>query len=248
MSSKMLNILIADDELMARRRLARQLAVLDEVTLMAECVDGQQALERLRTGGIDVAILDIQMPGLTGLEVASLLKAPELYVIFATAHPEHALEAFDVGAVDYLLKPIEVSRLEQALERARHFSAKAAPALRVVDRSSKSTLRRLTVSTQRGLMIIDPHEILYAVLEYELVKLVTLQQEVLIAESLKSLEDKLTEHDFMRVHRQSLLNLRYLSALVPLDSGGYDAQMTNGDSVVVSRQSAKRLREWLGID
>lgn len=246
----MLNVLIADDELMARRRLARHLAMLEGVTLMAECEDGPQALERLRHGGVDVAILDIQMPGLSGLDVASLIKDPDLYVIFATAHPEHALQAFDVGAVDYLLKPVEVSRLQQALDRARKslaLSVTSAPALQVASRSMATTLRRLTISTREGLVLIDPHEIYYAVLEYELVKLVTASQELLIADNLKALEERLGSEDFVRVHRQAIIHLRYLHSLAPLSSGGYTARMNNGDEVTVSRQAAKRLREWLGL-
>lgn len=246
----MLNVLIADDELMARRRLTRHLAMLEGVTLMAECEDGPQALARLRQGGVDVAILDIQMPGLSGLDVASLIKDPDLYVIFATAHPEHALKAFDVGAVDYLLKPVEASRLQQALDRARKslaLSLTQAPSLRVASRSTATTLRRLTISTREGLVLIDPQEIYYAVLEYELVKLVTASQELLIADNLKALEERLASDDFVRVHRQSIIHLRYLHSLAPLPSGGYTARMTNGDEVTVSRQAAKQLRERLGV-
>ena len=110
---------MVDDEATARRRLMRLLESVPDVRLCGECADADEALERVRAGGVDVVLLDIQMPGLSGLDVLGLLPDDGPVVIFCTAHAEHAVAAFDVGAVDYLLKPVEAGRLRKALERAR---------------------------------------------------------------------------------------------------------------------------------
>ena len=114
-----LRILIADDELVARRRLARLVAALPGSTVCGEVADGEAVLDTVRAGGVDVVLLDIHMPGLSGLDALALLPAGGPHVILVTAHPDHAVEAFEHGAVDYVLKPVDAARLQKALERAR---------------------------------------------------------------------------------------------------------------------------------
>jgi two-component system LytT family response regulator len=116
--SDKLRVLVADDEMLARKRLLRLLAALPEVEVLGECADGGEALDRVRQGGVDALLLDIHMPNLTGMEAMQLLPQPAPYVIFCTAHADQAVQAFDLGAVDYLLKPVEAARLEKELERA----------------------------------------------------------------------------------------------------------------------------------
>ena len=119
-----LRVLVADDEAIARKRLVRLLAAMPDVALAGECADAHEVLERVRAGGIDVVLLDIQMPELSGIEALQLFPADGPLVIFCTAHTAHAVAAFDVGAIDYLLKPIEAARLRKALERARDRDAR----------------------------------------------------------------------------------------------------------------------------
>ena len=114
-----LRILIVDDEQLARSRLRRLLGGIEDVVIVGERDRGDAVAEALRENAIDVLLLDIEMPGLSGLEAIGLLPEPRPYVIFCTAHAEHALSAFDVGAVDYLLKPVDAARLKVAIERAR---------------------------------------------------------------------------------------------------------------------------------
>jgi two-component system LytT family response regulator len=114
-----LRVLVCDDELMARKRVLRLLTELPGVEATFECESGEQVLAKLREEDVDVAILDINMPGLSGLETVMQMPEERPYVIFLTAHPEHAVQAFDVGAVDYLLKPVDDARLAKAIMRAR---------------------------------------------------------------------------------------------------------------------------------
>src|SRR5262245_37397818 len=105
-------VLIADDEQMARRRVARLLTDIAGVAVVGECESGEELLARLEHQDVDVVLLDVQMPGMTGIEAKTRLGEDAPYVIFVTAHPDHAVAAFDVGAVDYVLKPVEAERLE----------------------------------------------------------------------------------------------------------------------------------------
>jgi two-component system LytT family response regulator len=114
-----LRVLVADDELLARRRLLRLLGAMPDVEIAGECDSGEAVLARVRDGNVDVVLLDIQMPGLSGIEALQLMPADGPTIVFCTAHPDHALDAFDAGAIDYVLKPVEAPRLRRALERAR---------------------------------------------------------------------------------------------------------------------------------
>ncbi len=236
-----LRVLIVDDELVARNRLRRLLGGMDDVVIVGERDRGDTVAEALREGQVDVLLLDIEMPGLTGLEAIGLLPEPRPYVIFCTAHAEHALSAFDVGAVDYLLKPVEASRLKIAIERARRSSAPRAPA---VDSAVK---RRLAVETREGVLLLDPAEISHAELGEALVTIVVAGREVLTDLSLNTLESRLPRGSFLRVHRRALLNLDHVALLEPTASGGYVAKTHRGHEIEVSRQAARELRRALGI-
>lgn len=237
-----LQVLLADDELLARRRLARLLAELPAVTLVGECSSGQELLAFLARGEheVDLVLLDIHMPGLTGLETGALLPEDGPYIIFTTAHSEHALAAFDLGAVDYLLKPIDAVRLGKALTRARHRLGRQthAPAAELV---------RLPISTRQGIRLLDPRELSHALFDGELVTLHTRGGPLLTDFTLQDLEDRLPAGVFERVHRRALINLEQLACLDPVETGGYTARMQDGGLVPISRQAARRLRRRLGL-
>jgi len=229
-------VLIADDELLARRRLARLLAEIPDVTVVAECVDAEEVIARVREGEIDLALLDIHMPGLSGLDALGVLGANGPLVVFCTAHPDHALAAFEGGAIDYLLKPIELERLRKAVERAR---ARSGPRV--------ETVGRLPVETRQGIVLVDPARITHAELDGELVTLVTLDGALVTDFTLQELERRLPEPRFVRVHRRALLALEHVARLEPLPTGGYAARTVRGHVVEVSRQAARALRRRLGI-
>ncbi|KFE65285.1 LytR/AlgR family response regulator transcription factor [Hyalangium minutum] len=247
--SQSLRVLIADDELLARKRLARLLSAMPEVKVCGEAADGEAVLAAARAGGLDVILLDIHMPGLSGLDALSLLPEDGPGVILCTAHAEHAVDAFEYGAVDYVLKPVEAARLQKALERARaRMSPKegAQEPTRGQATGSKG-LARLPIPTRQGIVLVDPETISHATLEGELVTVFTTQGEFLTDFTLNELADKLPVEGFQRVHRRALLNLAHVTRLEPLETGGYIAKTAKGHSVEVSRQSARELRRMLGL-
>ncbi|MFP2899957.1 LytR/AlgR family response regulator transcription factor [Corallococcus sp. 4LFB] len=246
-----LRVLIADDELLARKRLSRLLAALPDVSVCGEAVDGDSVLAAVRAGGVDVVLLDIHMPGLSGLDAMALLPEGGPHVIFCTAHAEHAVNAFEHGAVDYVLKPVEAARLQKALERARaRLPARMKPvpvAQPTAPVAEKPALTRLPIPTRQGLVLVSPDAISHASLEDELVTVFTAQGDFLTDFTLNELADKLPPEHFHRVHRRALLNLSHVTRLEPLETGGYLARTARGHAVEVSRQSARELRRMLGL-
>jgi two-component system LytT family response regulator len=235
-AARPLRVLVADDEVMARRRLARLLEAIAGVELVAECADGREVLAALGREQVDVLLLDIEMPGLSGLDAAGLLGTDGPRVIFTTAHPEHALHAFDVGAVDYVLKPVEASRLSRALDRARQPPpAPSAP------------VERLALAVKGEVRLFDPREITHAVLDGALVTVHVAGEAIITDLSLQEIQRRLPAGTLERVHRQALLNLAHVRSLRPLESGGFVARTTRGEEVPVSRQSARELRKRLGL-
>ncbi|MEM9188932.1 MAG: LytTR family DNA-binding domain-containing protein [Myxococcota bacterium] len=244
-----LRVLIADDEKLARARLTRLLAELADIEKAGECQNGQEAVDRVGEGDIDVLLLDIHMPGLNGLDAFRAMGEDAPYVIFTTAHSEHAVEAFDLGAVDYVLKPVEGVRLEKALGRARaHFVRVAAEAPPVV---TGAQFDRLAFHTRGGVQLVAPTSISHATFDGQLVSMVVVEDNTpethLVDLTLVELMGRVPESVFERVHRRAVVNLLQVQRLEPLETGGYHAVMKSGDVVDVSRQSARRLRKRLGL-
>jgi two-component system LytT family response regulator len=239
--SARLRVLVVDDELLARRRLLRLLSAMPEVVCAGECESAEELLARLGTGpAVDVVLLDIHMTGLSGIEAGHLLPSAAPQVIYCTADPDFALPAFDVGALDYLLKPIEALRLKQALSRARQRIA-AVPAEPARARATE----RLAISTGKGICLLEPSEVSHATLDGPLVTISTAAGCFYTDLGLSALHEKLAAAGFERVHRRALVNLAHVTRLDPTDGGGYLASMRNGQVVEVSRQCARALRRRL---
>ncbi|AKF79935.1 two component transcriptional regulator, LytTR family [Myxococcus fulvus] len=245
-----LRVLIADDELLARKRLSRLLGALPDVQVCGEAADGEAVLAAVRAGGVDVVLLDIHMPGLSGLDALALLPEDGPRVVLCTAHAEHAVDAFEHGAVDYVLKPVEPARLQKALERVRaRIGAEPRPRAETqsTEKQQARALARLPIPTRQGIVLVDPETISHASLDDELVTVFTAQGEFLTDFTLNELTEKLPADMFHRVHRRALLNLRHVARLEPLETGGYLARTSRGHAVEVSRQSARELRRMLGL-
>lgn len=240
--TKALRVLVADDERMARQRLRRLLSAMEGVEVVATCADGGEVLRIIETVSVDVAILDIRMPGLTGIEVADVAAEWGVEVIFATAFPEHATQAFDRGVADYVLKPIESQRLELALERVRGRLAKLEG-----DAGATSAVDRIGFTVRDEVRLVAPGDISHAVLDGELVTVFVGGESLLADVTLSDLERRLPAATFERVHRRALVNLSRVRSLRPLHTGGYLAVMEGGQEVPVSRQAARALRKRLGI-
>lgn len=244
MSSIPLRVLVCDDELMARKRVLRLLGELEGVETTFECESGEQVLERLRDEEIDVAILDVNMPGMSGIETVLAMPEERPYIVFVTAHPEHAVAAFEVGAVDYVMKPIDDARLAKALARARHFLDHGGEG----EGGSPKQLAKLAIATHGGAALVGPAEITHATFDGALVTVHTASRTILTDDTLQDLENKLAgAGSFERVHRRALVNLEHVDRLESVDSGGYVACLSTGKRVDVSRQSARKLRRRLGL-
>lgn len=243
-----LRVLVCDDELMARKRVLRLLSELPGIEATFECESGEQVLARLSDEDVDVAILDINMPGLSGLETVMKMPEDRPYIIFLTAHPEHAVQAFDVGAVDYLLKPVDDARLAKAITRARqsldqgNAEGREPSALPAAARPAK-----LAIATHDGAALVNPGDVTHATFDGALVTVHTADRAILTDDTLQDLEAKLPPGPFERVHRRALVNLDHVDRLESVDSGGYVACLSTGKRVDVSRQSARRLRRRLGL-
>ena len=235
-----LRVLIADDELLARKRMTRLAGALDGIEVVGACESGTEVLERVAEDPVDVVLLDIQMPGLTGLDASQLLPAGGPAVIFTTAFPEHALQAFDIGAADYLLKPVDAARLSKALDRVR---ARRQPA--------PTPTGQLALPTRKGVRLVSPNSLLCALFDGTTVW-VSLQGEAAIERlmvdlTLSELEDRLPAPPFLRTHRRALVNLDAVELLEPQDSGGYLACLRGGPKVAVSRAVSRDLRRRLDV-
>jgi len=254
-----LRVLVADDEAIARKRLIRLLAAMPDVEIAGECADAHEVLDRVRAGGIDAVLLDIQMPELTGIEALQLFPVDGPVVIFCTAHTAHAVAAFDVGAIDYLLKPVEAPRLHKALERARdrdgrrryrdelsRLKTEAAPSPAAAA-AYERPLARLALPTRQGIVLLDPLLMSHAELAGELVTIYSAEGQYLSALSLQDLETRLPSDRFARVHRRAIVNLEQVARLEPNEVGGFTARMRGGHTVEVSRQAARDLRRRLGL-
>jgi DNA-binding LytR/AlgR family response regulator len=228
-------ILIADDEPVARQVLREHVEAIPQLEIAGEASTGKETLQRILDLDPDVVLLDQQMPELDGLAVVrSLRGAHTPLIIFVTAYERHALEAFEVGAVDYLLKPVRRERLEKALEKARR-QLKHLPAIH----GAKKIVGR------RGadLYMLDPAEIVAFQADGELVHIITTGQRYLSDHSLKALEEKLERPRFRRVHRGTLINTDHLRKISPLSSRRWLLKMSNGFEAVVSKRLASAIRE-----
>lgn len=227
-----MRVLIADDEPIAREILREHLESIPSIQIAGEAANGAEAAQRILDLDPDVVLLDQQMPEMDGLSVVRKLRARMPMVIFVTAFEQHALDAFDVGAIDYLLKPVRKERLEKALEKARR---QWTPPLRPA---------RKKVAGRRGsdIYLLDPAEIIAFQAEGELVHIVTANQKYLAEAPLKDLEKDSALASFRRIHRATLINTDHIRKISPLSSRRWLLTMSNGFEAIVSKRLANSIR------
>ena len=257
-----LRVMVVDDEQLARDELCYQLGQLAQVEVVAQAGNGLEALSAADRDEPDLVFLDIQMPGLSGLEVARHLlerETPAPALVFVTAFDRHAIEAFEVNAVDYLLKPVDAARLEQALARARRrLSVERAgdpvndQLERIVKIMANRQIRRDQVAVKAGdrFLLVQAEEIIYASLADESITIVTGQiTGTANYRTLDELQGRLDPEVFWRVHRSHLVNINKIKEIVPWFSRNYILRMkdTKGTEIPVSRSQTKRLRDYLKL-
>jgi two-component system response regulator LytT len=255
-----LKAIVIDDEQLAREELCYMLEQLGSVEVIAQAGNGLEAVGLVERFTPDIVFLDVQMPGLTGFEVAHRLiqNGSSPNIIFVTAFDRHAIEAFEVNAVDYLLKPVEAARLEQAVERARKRLAPPAEVPlndqieRIVQLMSErqSKRERLAVKVGERFLLVQAEDIIYASLTDDSINIVTSQLAgTSNFRTLDELQSRLDPSVFWRVHRSHLVNINKVKEIVPWFSRNYILRMKDAKAteIPVSRAQTKRLREYLRL-
>lgn len=250
-----LRIVIADDERPAREFLKALLRDVDGAEVVGEAENGTDAVELIKREKPDLALLDLQMPEVSGLEAVRLLRKNQMpLVAFVTAYDEYAVQAFELNAIDYLLKPVEKARLAATLERASErleeadWRARETENLRSADKAIDEVKRaepldRIPVKKREEIFLIPVGEISSIVADGELLHLITTKNEKYsINYRLKDLEARLDERQFVRLSRGALANLDMIERVSPMPGGTYLVTMKNGQEISSSRLQSKILR------
>ena len=245
----MMRALIVDDEDPARARLQRLLSVHVDVECIGEAGDGLRALSLVDGLRPDVVFLDIQMPELDGLSVAAELVPPCPAVIFVTAFDEHAIRAFEVAAVDYLVKPVTKGRLAIALDRVRSRSAYAAEAVRAAAAQSQLRPRRMAVRSGSTYVVFDTDRVAAILARDHYASIFVDGQEVLSDDSLERLMGRLDDTRFIRVHRSAILNVGFVRELHHEGDRKYVALLSDpaGTRVPISRDRLDEVKKRVGV-
>jgi DNA-binding LytR/AlgR family response regulator len=248
----MIRVLLVDDEKPARARLARLLSEIADVQVVGEASNGLEALSVAQELKPDVAFLDIEMPELNGLEVAEAWVDNGPAVIFVTAYTEHALKAFEVSALDYLVKPVSPDRLAEALEKARRH--KHQPGLEQFQAfmekfQEKRAKRRMAVKCGSRYRILDPERVTAVVAKDHYASILVEGQEILCDDSLDRLAQRLDPTRFLRIHRGAVINLDFLKELEHQGDRKYMAVLSDvaKTKLLVSRERLDALKERLGL-
>ncbi len=266
-----LRVLIVDDELLARQRLEDLLTTHDNVHIVGLVDDGEQAIEAIRQQDIDLVFLDVQMPGYSGVDVVEEIGPKNMpAVIFVTAYDQYALKAFDVAALDYLLKPFDDERFEQALNRAREaitlrkvdtlrdrlahllddVGSSEAPSPEPSAGASNGSpyLERIAVESRGQVRVVPVKSIDYVTASGPYAELHVGDTTHVIRERMQTLEDRLDPSAFMRIHRSTIVRLDEIDALLHNPGGDYAVRLKSGERLSVSRSRRDELEDRLGLN
>ena len=243
--------IVIDDEQLARQRIKRLLKAYDEIDVIAEAEDGEKGLELIHLHQPDLIFLDIEMPVLNGFEMlAKLTHQPK--VVFTTAYDQYAIKAFEEGSVDYLLKPIEIERLDKTIKKLKQTNLAAAPlqieAL-IRQMHQKKVIKTLTVKLGDKILLVKLTDIVYVQAEDKYVFLHTIDGRKHLTDfTLSALEEKLPE-EFVRVHRSEIINTEYVKEIRKGFNGALIFVLNNSDEtrVTSSRSNSEALRERFDI-
>ena len=260
-----LRVLIVDDEKLARQRLEDLLVEREQVVLVGMIDNGRRAVEAIREKEPDLIFLDVQMPSLSGLEVVEAVGPESMPVtVFVTAYNEYALKAFDLAALDYLVKPFDDERFEQAFERAkkmiglRQMDEMKERLLTLLDQkddgssqeeadASQDYLERIAVDKKGQVRVVPVEKINYVMADGPYVELHTEGGTHLIRERMKTLEERLDPEHFFRIHRSVIVRLECIESLLHGSGGNYAVQLNSGKRLKLSRNRREALEDRLGL-
>ncbi len=263
MTDRPLRVLIVDDEPLARQRLLDLLEGREGVQVVGEAASGRAAVKAIRTRQPDLVFLDVQMPGMTGFEVVREIGPEHMPItIFVTAYDQYALKAFEVAAVDYLLKPFDDERFEQAFARAKHLlQLRAVEALRErllqlleeepvagLKTRPKKYLERIAVEMRGQVRVIPVQQINYITASGPYAELHVGDQVYVIREQMQTLEERLDPEQFIRIHRSAIVRIDQIEVLLRSAGGRYAVRLKNGVHLKVSRSRREALERRLGLN
>ena len=246
----MIQAVLADDEVLARQKLRQLLRNEPEIEIVGECASASETVELVRLTKPALLFLDIRMPGMDGFDVVGAIQFENLpmpAVVFTTAYDQYALRAFEIHAVDYLLKPFTAERLNSAIQRVRERLASDEVVTRPngKERESKAYTNRIVFKSRGRILFLPVSEIRRIGAEENYVRLCTERETHLLRETMAHLEERLDPHQFMRVHRSFIVNLQYVKEVRTEHDGESSVIMLDGQRIAMSRSYKSRILESL---
>ncbi|HTA45066.1 MAG TPA: response regulator [Bryobacteraceae bacterium] len=249
-----LKTLIVDDEPIARKVLREELEQIDDIEVIGEAADGDSAVAAIRDSSPDLVFLDLQMPGLGGFDVIRKLQPGEHMpmIVIVTAWDQYAIQAFEAGAIDYLLKPIGQERLAQAVERAVKLSGRPAEIAQqlakvkeLAEAPSGHPVRRIVAKSGDEYLLLNADEVFAFEADGDLVWIVTAKKRYLATQSLKVIQEKLRNTNFRRIHRNALVNIDHVRKMSSMSSQRWLLTLANNQEFIVSKRQAHTVRQLL---
>jgi two-component system, LytTR family, response regulator len=248
----MIHAVITDDEVLARQKLRQLLRSEPEIEIVGECATAAEAIDLVRATQPDLLFLDIRMPGMDGFDIIGTLSSDTNFVlpriIFTTAYDRYAIRAFEIHAVDYLLKPFTEERLHSAVERAREqIQAPAQPSQSngTNGHSGRQYTKRIVFKSRGRILFLPISDIRWIGAEENYVRICTESETHLLRETMTRLEEKLDPQMFLRVHRSSIVNLQYVKEVRTEKDGEFAVLLVNGQKIAMSRSYRSRIQDWL---
>ena len=238
--------IIIDDERLARNELKKLLSEFPEIEVIEEAANAKEGIEKIETLNPDLIFLDIQMPGMTGFDMLQELDRMP-YVIFTTAYDEYALKAFEVNALDYLMKPIEPKRLADALQKLIQAEEKELAAQNAFNRELLTESDQVFVKDGERCWFVKLSEVRLFESVGNYAKVYFAGNKPLILKSLNALEERLDEKTFFRANRKQIVNLRIIEKIEPYFNGGLLLDLQGGEKVEVSRRQAVKFKEMMSL-
>lgn len=247
-----LKTLIVDDEPIARRVLCEELESIEDIDIIGEAADGATALEMIAAHQPDLVFLDLQMPAMGGLDVVRQLKhaARMPVIVIVTAYDRYALEAFEAGAIDYLLKPVSQERLSEAIDRAKRLTGReaierVAQLQEIADTPAGRRTRRIVGKIGEEYFLLSADEIYAFQADGDLVWILTAKRKYLATQTLKILEQRLMDTSFRRIHRNALVNVDHVRKMSALSSQRWLVTLSNNQEFIASKRQARSVRQLL---
>lgn len=245
-----LRTLIVDDESIARHVLREELEMIENVDVIGEAEDGTSALAAIHDLSPDLVFLDLQMPGLSGFDIIRKIQPGRTVpmIVIVTAFDQHAVEAFEAGAVDYLMKPVTQDRLAQAVDRAAQLRPRMGETLRQpasVSETGERTVRRIVARSGDEYLLLNASEVLAFEADGNVVWIITAKKRYLATQSLRVIQEKLRNTNFRRIHRKALVNLDHVRKLTTLSSQRWLVTLENNQEFIVSKRLAHNIRQLL---